>query len=259
MSDVFGAAYASAYDDLYREKDYEAECDDIVRWIRTFADGAVTRLLDIGCGTGGHAIPLAARGYHVLGVDRSTAMLRRAKAKAEAWDVTERVTFAHAEGGGVNVDPPADAALLLFAVLGYQTAPGAAAGMLRAVRQNVRPGGLLILDVWYEEAVLAQGPGQRWKLVGDDAGETLRFSSGSLEQSARICTVYFHVWRVEKGEVVARADEVHKMRYFSAAELDELLRSAGFELVQIEAFGVRDVAPSAGSWSVTAVARALRD
>jgi len=41
------------------------------------------RLLDIGCGTGRHAIELAKRAYQVVGVDLSESQLKRAREKAE--------------------------------------------------------------------------------------------------------------------------------------------------------------------------------
>jgi ubiquinone/menaquinone biosynthesis C-methylase UbiE len=41
------------------------------------------RILDIGCGTGRHAIELARRGYQVVGVDLSESQLQRAREKAE--------------------------------------------------------------------------------------------------------------------------------------------------------------------------------
>lgn len=40
------------------------------------------KILDVGCGTGRHAIELAKRGYHVTGVDLSEKMLKRAREKA---------------------------------------------------------------------------------------------------------------------------------------------------------------------------------
>ena len=40
------------------------------------------KILDIGCGTGRHAIELAARGYSVTGVDLSDSMLEKARNKA---------------------------------------------------------------------------------------------------------------------------------------------------------------------------------
>ena len=73
---LFGAAYASAYDQLYVEKNYASECDMIEALLEL---GGVRRkkgkLLDLGCGTGNHAIPLARRGYEVTGVDLSEDML----------------------------------------------------------------------------------------------------------------------------------------------------------------------------------------
>ena len=75
MTGVFGAEYAGAYDAIYAEKDYEAEVDLIERAAARFGDDAAASVLDLGCGTGGHAIPLARRGHRVTGVDRSPAML----------------------------------------------------------------------------------------------------------------------------------------------------------------------------------------
>jgi len=46
------------------------------------------RILDVGCGTGRHAIELAKRGYSVVGIDLSESMLAHARKKAEAEKVS---------------------------------------------------------------------------------------------------------------------------------------------------------------------------
>ncbi len=46
------------------------------------------RILDIGCGTGRHAVELAKRGYQVTGFDLSECQLRHAREKAKAADVS---------------------------------------------------------------------------------------------------------------------------------------------------------------------------
>src|SRR5260370_41240685 len=82
---VFGADYANAYDVLYQDKDYASECDLIERVFAEYAAGRrVKGVLDLGCGTGGHAVPLAERGYEVVGVDRSAEMLRHAVERSRA-------------------------------------------------------------------------------------------------------------------------------------------------------------------------------
>jgi len=52
----------------------EVEVEEILGWFkRPFA-----RVLDLGCGTGRHAVSLAGKGYHVVGLDRSSDALTRA-------------------------------------------------------------------------------------------------------------------------------------------------------------------------------------
>src|SRR5262245_9243424 len=83
MSAVFGDGYANSYDLLYGDKDYAAECDLIQRVIRRYGLEPTRSVLDLGCGTGNHSLPLAQRGYEIVGVDRSEKMLVQARSKAQ--------------------------------------------------------------------------------------------------------------------------------------------------------------------------------
>lgn len=75
------ADYARKYDQENYTMGTAGECDFIEREIR---GDKRRRLLDIGCGTGRHAIELAGRGYAVTGIDLSASLLRRAREKAAA-------------------------------------------------------------------------------------------------------------------------------------------------------------------------------
>jgi hypothetical protein len=48
MSDLFGPAYSGAYDLLYQDKDYAAECQLLTRLFGASADGPVRDVLDLG-------------------------------------------------------------------------------------------------------------------------------------------------------------------------------------------------------------------
>jgi len=71
--------YGMKYDNECFTQGTIGECDFIEKEIKH--DKSI-RILDIGCGTGRHAIELTKRGYTVVGVDLSDSQLRRAREKA---------------------------------------------------------------------------------------------------------------------------------------------------------------------------------
>ena len=250
-SSVFGRDYAAAYDDLYQDKDYLAECDLIERVFKTYGQGSVRSLLDLGCGTGGHAVILAQRGYGVVGIDRSPAMLERARARGSS------ARFELGEIATVDLGETFDAALMMFAVLGYQVGNADIQAALATVRRHLRAGGLFFCDFWYGPAVLAQRPSERVKVSESTRGQVIRVATGELDARHDLCTVGYHVWQIEAGRVQAEVREQHPMRYFFAPELELLLASAGFELTRLGAFPNLDDEPTETTWNVALVARAV--
>ncbi|MFA4984222.1 MAG: class I SAM-dependent methyltransferase [Candidatus Omnitrophota bacterium] len=72
--------YAHKYDQERYVHGTSGECDSIEQEINR--DKSI-KILDIGCGTGRHAIELAKRGYQVTGIDLSESQLKRAGEKAK--------------------------------------------------------------------------------------------------------------------------------------------------------------------------------
>jgi SAM-dependent methyltransferase len=250
VSDVFGAGYAASYDALYEEKDYEAECDLVERVFREYGDDGVRTILDLGCGTGNHAVPLARRGYEVVGVDRSEPMLGRGRAKGG-----DAVAFELGDIRDIRLDRAFDAVLLLFAVLGYQHANGDVLAALRTAHAHLRPGGLLLFDVWYGPAVLQERPAPRLRTIESGSSSLLRFSDGALDVRRHLCRVDFRIWQVEGERIVAKTEERHEMRYFFPLELELFLSCARMSLLRIGAFPEFDAEPDETTWNVLAVSR----
>jgi len=78
------------------------------------------RILDLGCGLGGYAIPLARKGHFVTGVDISEVMLRFAQERARVEGAEPRMQFLKANVQRLPVlSPPFDLAFSTFGALNH--------------------------------------------------------------------------------------------------------------------------------------------
>ena len=107
------------------------------------APQAAERVLDLGCGTGNAALPAAARGATVVGVDPAARLLDVARARAAARGL--EITFALGEGAAIPVESGSiDVLLSVFGVIFAPDPVAAAAEMARVVA----PRGRIVLTAW---------------------------------------------------------------------------------------------------------------
>ncbi len=241
---------------MYRDKDYEAECDFLEEVFRRYASGPVRSVLDLGCGTGGHALPLARRGYQVCGVDRSAPMITLAREKLRAIDLMANVCFEVADICTLELRRTFDAVICMFAVLSYQVSYEALWATLRAARNHLSPGGLFVSDFWYGPAVLTQRPSERVKIVQEGADRLIRLTRPALDVEHNLVQVSFHILRLRGGEVVEEAEEEHLMRYFFRPELEFFLEQTGFAVEAFCPFAQLDGKLGEHTWNAMVVARA---
>jgi 2-polyprenyl-3-methyl-5-hydroxy-6-metoxy-1,4-benzoquinol methylase len=100
--------YAEKYDAECYTQGTSGECDFIEQEARF--DKSL-RILDMGCGTGRHAIELTRRGYNVTGVDLSESMLGRAKVKAAALGLT--IDFRQGDARYFSTDDEFDLVMMI--------------------------------------------------------------------------------------------------------------------------------------------------
>jgi len=251
MSQVFGKEYASAYDILYHEKDYNVECDLIEKIIREYSNKPVKTILDLGCGTGNHTLRLAERGYLVCGVDRSEEMLSIARRKSQEKQLS--CEFYQSDIREFRVSKKFDVVIMMFAVLGYHLENDDVLQALQTVSEHLNPGGLFICDVWYGPAVLSQKPGERVKVIEDGDRKIIRVSSGELDSFNNRVTVKFHVWDIRGDMVMSESREEHEMRYFFTQELRTLFQISSLKPVSIFPFHLKDKEISESTWDIAVI------
>ncbi|MDA8245007.1 MAG: class I SAM-dependent methyltransferase [Elusimicrobia bacterium] len=249
---VFDKEYSSVYDTMYADKDYAGECAYLEKLFKKYGLKPKS-LLDLGCGTGSHAVPLAKKGYAVTGVDRSPGMLAAAARKARATGVKLRFI----QGDLTKLASPGkfDAVICMFAVMGYQLTNDDLAAVCRLAKESLAPGGVFIFDCWYGPGVLACPPATKIKEVTGDRGERIiRYTTPELDAFKQTVKVNFRVWRVRKDRV-SENRESHEMRFFFPQEIAYFLKEAGFRKVDIYPFleTGRKITPA--DWNMTVAAR----
>lgn len=250
---VFGD-YARFYDTLYEEKDYGAECRFVEDLLSSAGVSRGSHLLDLGCGTGGHAIPLSRAGYRVTGVDRSAEMLAIARRKAADAGVEPRLVVGDVRT--LDLCTTFDAAISMFAVVGYQLTNDDLAAMLAAVRMHLPHGAPFVFDAWFGPAVLAVRPERRTReLALPDGGMLRRTAMPTLDVVRQTVRVDYQL-DADSTAGSQRVAESHTMRYLFAQEMAYFLEVAGFDVVELMPFMQRGAMPTTDTWNVTWLARA---
>lgn len=212
---VFDERYPHLFGPL--ESDPEGEVDEILSLLSP-PPGAET--LDLGCGRGRHAIPLARRGFAVTGVDLSETMLRLARERAAREDI--RVEWLREDMRTFCRPEAFDLCLSLFTSFGYFS-DDENQKVLENVGRTLRSGGRFLLDL----RNAAKGLDRL-----EDRKRTITVPAGTLRMSVRVDRV---TRRAMAEHVLVRNDGISiastfDVRIYSAEELDEAIGKAGMRV-----------------------------
>ena len=146
--------------DSFAEYDAMVNWEERLRRESPFLQGLLRRVgarrvLDVGCGTGRHAIHLAEQGFEVVGVDPSQQMIERAV--ANAGDIAG-ASFTRAGFGELRatVEGTFDAIICLGNTLPHILSQGDLVGALDDMAAMIRPGGVLVVQQLNYDRILAQ-------------------------------------------------------------------------------------------------------
>jgi len=228
---MFESELAKYYDAMHQHRDYGQECQFANNVIQEYCPGA-KRVLDIGCGTGEHAINMAQHGYDVTGIDISQDMIKLAeeKAKRVGGSVDLRCTDIH----GLNVDREFQAAYCLGYTFLYMITHSKAMSFLTAVNKALLPQGVFLVD-FIDGWALIEGLRQD-KFVYQHEGTTIfHFEQASLDKRRRVKHHdFYYLIDQHDGNVKAIFAE-EDVRVLFDDEVHMLLSSCGFE--NIKSFG----------------------
>lgn len=216
----YGDAFAEVYDDWYGPSTSVAS-SDLASTIATLVELAGRGpVLELGVGTGRLALPLAAEGLAVHGVDASQKMLDQLRAKPGH----DRVTTSH--GDMASDLPPGPFSLIFVAINTFfnLTTLDDQRRCLRAVAQRLSPHGRFVIEAFVPDSSVS---GHDLSVRSVHAtGVTLMASYNDPAQQ----TVVGHIIDLRDG-ILPRL-KPWRVRYATPDQLDALAASCGLERVE---------------------------
>lgn len=175
-------------------------------------------VLDLCCGLGRHSLEFARRGFKVTAVDRTVAYLEQARASAAKENL--KIEFVQSDMREFSRPAAFDGAINFFTAFGYFDDPADDAKVAGNLCDSIKPGGRLIVDVVGKEILARRFRERDWNTRDDGTIvlEERRLLDGWKRLENR--------WtRIRDGE---RRVSTLILRLYSGAELESLLRAAGF-------------------------------
>lgn len=245
-------AYSHYYDLLNKDKDYRGEVDYLRRLVARYSDKIKT-VLELGCGTGNHALLLQQKGFHVTGVDQSPEMLKIARKKLNGSDLK----FVECDILHFNNHHTYDLVVSLFHVMSYMTETKTLNEAFQTAGRHLNSKGLFVFDCWHGPAVLNHQPASRVRNYENDTIKLTRTSHPEWIKEKNLVKVNFDISLLNKqSEETELIREEHQMRYWFPNEIEEALNNSGFELLASEEWLTGNELTD-NSWNACYVAKKL--
>ncbi|HKP09894.1 MAG TPA: class I SAM-dependent methyltransferase [Gaiella sp.] len=230
----------SPYDSIARLYDpWSASVTEDVGFYVEEARAAGGTVVELACGTGRIAVPIAKAGIALIGVDGSAGMLEVAREYARAEGVEELLDLRHGDLREPPVPERVPLVLIPFRSLLHMTTEADRLRALEAARELLLPGGRLVFDVFAPSPEDVEDTHGRWL-----EREPGIFEHADWDESERTLTL-----SVRRGEEASTM----VLAWLSPPEWRLLLDRAGLD---VEAqWGWFDRRPYAGGEDVVFAAR----
>ncbi len=213
--DHFGESVAARFDERYAHQADTAVVGPIVDLLVELAAGGAA--LELGIGTGRIALPLAARGVPVYGIELSEAMLARLRAKPGA----ERISVTVGDFATATVGATFTVAYVVANTIMNLTTQDEQVACFENVSTHLEPGGCFVIEVLVPH-LRRLPPGERFQPFAVSPTH-LGFDEYDV---ARQGLISHHYW-IEEGGIEVLSPP---FRYVWPSELDLMARLAGMSL-----------------------------
>jgi SAM-dependent methyltransferase len=207
-----------------------------LRFYRDYAQGT-RNVLELACGTGRVALPLARAGHRVTAVDLSQPMLDvfRQKLSREPVSVADRVTIRRADMATFSLGQYFDLIIVPFRGFQALTNEEEISGCLYSIRNHLRADGRTILDVFALgdlETRAWQGESVDWVKKIPETGQTITRTRIRKRLDRRKQIVYSEIaYYIQEPDGTERTlRDPLALRYYRRYQMEYRLAASGFDI-----------------------------
>ena len=179
------------------------------------------KIIEIGCGTGRILEYLLSLGYELTGVDISQEMLDKAAVKLKKWTNNGKLRLINHDFTNSSLSDTFDTALLTFYTFNYIV--DKPVNFLQNIYDILPDKGLLLADLFYPNTMYDKSIDNKW-VVKEYLIEGKQVKIKDKRQMAGRTEHRSQIFCIDNQEVKIETDR----RYYSPAEMKELLLTAGF-------------------------------
>jgi ubiquinone/menaquinone biosynthesis C-methylase UbiE len=211
----FGELYLRLFEATVRP---ERTIQEVAGTLEFLALPPRAHILDVACGQGRHAVPLARLGFRLAGLDLSNDLLRRAREAGASAGV--EVQWVQGDMRHLPWREEFDACLSLYTALGYFEEEAQNQRVLEEVVRVLKVGGKFLVDVPNRDYYLLRMLPHSWR----PHGEAVILEETTFDPATCRFTTSF-TW-VEAGQAETLT---HSVRHYTAPEIEGMLQRAGME------------------------------
>ncbi len=205
--------FAEVYDKL-QDADYEKFADYYEKIFQRYGK-APKLVLDLACGTGNITIPMAKRGYDMIGIDLSCEMLNIAREKA--YDEEQSILFLNQDMTEFELYGTVDAIVCALDGLNYITDNELLEKVFLLAENYLNPGGIMIFDI-NSEYKLSHVLGDN-TFVNEEQGIYYVWRN-NYSPDTKICEFELNFFEEQEDGTYLRFDEFQEERAYSIGEIE---------------------------------------
>ena len=206
------------YDEIYAAlgKNYSKESEKAHKFIQKHKRSEGNLLLDVACGTGGHAA-LLSKHYKVEGLDLDPKMLSIARGKHP------KIRFHQGDMTNFNVGKQFDVIVCLFSSIGYVKTKSRLQKTIKTMTRHLVAGGVLLIEPWFTVKQWNVGHTHMLTVNQPDLKIT-RISYAS--RRGHVSNLEFQ-YLIGTPKGIKHSIEIHEMGLFTNKEYMDAFRAAG--------------------------------